>query len=412
MNKQNGHNGNNGAPKNLSTLQKHAVHGNGNGSHNGTGAELVSTPLLPEGYYVPSSRHVHPSQRMRRLLETEPYLFGPGVYDPMTAQLVMYYGFKAVYFSGYSFAMGHLGTTDMDLYNSTEIADAARRTVSALRKFQLTMAVGDPEKGVAPKHLDIPPVVVDMDGGYGNIFNVQRTTELYVNAGVAAAHIEDQVLPKRCGHIGGKALIPVNEMVGKLRMARAVAADCGNPEFVVIARTDGLSAVDAPESQRGMDLAVERGLRYLDTGIPDLLWCEFPTSDRGPVEEFCSRIQKRFPDAKFAFNYSSSFKWFNDPQPLTFADLGAMNIRFIFITLGAQHATGHGLSVLLQSMSKDQQQGYIELQNKEWEAGSDFPTRSHHFFSGVPYHHVVGKLYDAARLGKEFCEKLPEEKVV
>jgi len=412
MNKQNGHNGSNGAPKNLLNFEQHAVHGNGNGSHNGTGAELISTPLLPEGYYVPSSRHVHPSQRMRRLLETEPYLFGPGVYDPMTAQLVMYYGFKAVYFSGYSFAMGHLGTTDMDLYNSTEIADAARRTVSALRKFQLTMAVGDPEKGVAPKHLDIPPVVVDMDGGYGNIFNVQRTTELYVNAGVAAAHIEDQVLPKRCGHIGGKALIPVNEMVGKLRMARAVAADCGNPEFVVIARTDGLSAVDAPESQRGMDLAVERGLRYLDTGIPDLLWCEFPTSDRGPVEEFCSRIQKRFPDAKFAFNYSSSFKWFNDPQPLTFADLGAMNIRFIFITLGAQHATGHGLSVLLRSMSKDQQQGYIELQKKEWEAGSDFPTRSHHFFSGVPYHHVVGKLYDAARLGKEFCEELPEEKVV
>ena len=412
MNKQNGHNGSNGAPKNLSMFEKHASGGNGNGSHNGTGAELISTPLLPDGYYVPSSRHMHPSQRMRRLLETEPYLFGPGVYDPMTAQLVMYYGFKAVYFSGYSFAMGHLGTTDMDLYNSTEIADAARRTVSALRKFQLTMAVGDPEKGVAPKHLDIPPVVVDMDGGYGNIFNVQRTTELYVNAGVAAAHIEDQVLPKRCGHIGGKALIPVNEMVGKLRMARAVAADCGNPEFVVIARTDGLSAVDAPESQRGMDLAVERGLRYLDTGIPDLLWCEFPTSDRGPVEEFCSRIQKRFPDAKFAFNYSSSFKWFNDPQPLTFADLGAMNIRFIFITLGAQHATGHGLSVLLRSMSKDQQQGYIELQKKEWEAGSDFPTRSHHFFSGVPYHHVVGKLYDAARLGKEFCEELPEEKVV
>src|SRR2546423_124336 len=344
-------------------------------------ANLMPSPLQPEGYYVPATRNLNPSTRMRQLLESEPYLFGPGVYDPMTAQLVMYYGFKAIYFSGYSFAMGHLGTTDMDLYSGPEIADAARRTVSALRKFQLTQAAGDPEKGTPAKHLEIPPVIVDMDGGYGNIFNVQRTTELYVNAGVAAAHIEDQVLPKRCGHIGGKALIPVNEMIGKLRMARNVAEDCGNPDFVLIARTDGLSAVDAPESQRGMDLAVERGLRYLDTGIPDLLWCEFPTSDRGPVEEFCSRIQKRFPDAKFAFNYSSSFKWFNDPQPLTFADLGAMNIRFIFITLGAQHATGHGLSVLLQSMSKDQQQGYIELQNKEWEAGSDFPTRSHHFFS-------------------------------
>src|SRR3954471_7058782 len=199
---------------------------------NGKEMELVETPLLPKGYYVPRSRFVHPSTRMRELLKTEPYLFGPGVFDPFGAQLVMYYGFKAVYFSGYSFAIGHLGTTDMDLYSNVEIADGARRTVSALRKFQLTMAVGDPEKGTPPHHLDIPPVIVDMDGGYGNIFNVQRTTELYVNAGVAAAHIEDQVLPKRCGHIGGKALVSVNEMIGKLRMARNVAEDCGNPDFV------------------------------------------------------------------------------------------------------------------------------------------------------------------------------------
>jgi len=398
------------------------TNGNGNGAKASTNGHarqnghiphgLTSTPLLPEGFYVPASRNVHPSTRMKRLLESEPFLFGPGVYDPMTAELVMYYGFKAIYFSGYSFAIGHLGTTDMDLYSGPEIADAARRTVSALRKFQLALAVGDPEKGVAPKHLDIPPLIVDMDGGYGNIFNVQRTTELYVNAGVAAAHIEDQVLPKRCGHIGGKALIPVNEMIGKLRMARAVADDCGNPDFVLIARTDGLSAVDAPESLRHMDLAVERGLRYLDTGIPDLLWCEFPTSDREPVETFTYAIRKRFPEARFAFNWSSSFKWFNDPNPMTFAELGELGMKFIFITLGAQHATGHGLSVLLQAMSKEQQHGYIELQKKEWEKGTDFPTRSHHFFSGVPYHHVVGKLYDAARLGKEFCEELPEEKVV
>src|SRR3954451_3672582 len=209
-------------------------------------AGLSQTPLLPDGYVVPASRWIRPSTRMRQLLRTEPYLFGPGVYDAMGAQLAMYHGFKAVYFSGYSFAIGHLGTTDMDLYSSVEIADGARRSVSALRKFQLTQAIGDPDKGVPPMHLDIPPVIVDMDGGYGNIFNVQRTTELYVNAGVAAAHIEGQVLPKRCGHIGGKALIPVNEMVGKLRMARHVAEDCGNPDFVVIARTDGLSAIDAP----------------------------------------------------------------------------------------------------------------------------------------------------------------------
>ncbi len=376
------------------------------------GRELVATPLLPDGFVVPASRRVHPSVRMRELLRTEPYLFGPGVYDPMGAQLVMYHGFKAVYFSGYSFAIGHLGTTDMDLYNGVEIADGARRTVSALRKFQLTMAVGDPQQGIAPRHLHIPPVIVDMDAGYGNIFNVQRQTELLVTAGVAAAHLEDQVLPKRCGHIGGKALVPVGEMIGKLRMMRAVADDLGNPDFVVIARTDGLSAVDAPEPARGLDLAVERALRYLDSGIPDLVWCEFPTSDRAPVEAFTAAVRRRFPDARFAFNYSSSFKWFNDPDPLTFEELGELGVGFVFITLGGQHATGHGLSTLLTAMAERREQGYIDLQRREWAPGADVPTRSHHQFSGVPYHHLMGKAYDAARLGTEFVEALPGDRVV
>jgi isocitrate lyase len=142
-----------------------------------------------------------------------------------------------------------------------------------------------------------------------------------------------------------------------------------------------------------------------------MLWCEFPTSEREPVERFTSEVRKRFPDAKFAFNWSSSFKWFKDPNPLTFEELCEMGVKFIFITLGAQHAEGHGLSVLLQAMSESQQQGYIELQKKEFD-GHDFPTRSHHYFSGVPYHHLVGKKYDAARLGKEFVEALSEDRVV
>jgi isocitrate lyase len=374
--------------------------------------ELAPSPLLPAGVEVPTTRWIHPATRFRELLRTEPYLFGPGIYDPMGAQLVMYHGFKAVYFSGYSFAIGHLGTTDMDLYSGPEIADGARRTVSALRKFQLTMAVGDPAKGLAPRQLDIPPVVVDMDAGYGNIFNVQRQTELLVTAGVAAAHLEDQVLPKRCGHIGGKALVPAQEMIGKLRMMRAVADDLGVPDFTVIARTDGLSAIDAPEPARGLELAIDRACRYLDTGIPDLVWCEFPTSDRGPVEDFAAAVRRRFPDARFAFNWSSSFKWYLDPDPLTFAQLGELGFAFIFITLGGQHAAGHGLSTLLGAMAEREEQGYIELQRREFAAGADIPTRSHHEFSGVPYHHELGKAYDAARLGREFVEELPEDKVV
>ena len=130
--------------------------------HPSDDSRLAPTPLLPDGFQVPVSRWTHPSVRMRALLRTEPYLFGPGVYDPFGAQLVMHHGFKAVYFSGYSFAIGHLGTTDMDLYSGPEIADGARRTVAALRKYQLTAAVGDPEKGMPPQNLpdaDIAAIV-------------------------------------------------------------------------------------------------------------------------------------------------------------------------------------------------------------------------------------------------------------
>ena len=372
---------------------------------------LISTPLLPDGFKVPASRFEEPSKRLRRLLATKPFVFGPGVYDPFGAELVMYHGFDAVYFSGYSFAIGHLGTTDMDIYSSVEIADGARRTVSALRKFQLTMAMGDPEKGVEPIHLDIPPVVVDMDAGYGNLFNVQRTVDLYVRAGVAAAHLEDQVMPKRCGHIAGKALIAADEFVGKLKMMRNAADDLGNKDFVIIARTDGVSATEAPESKRGIELAIDRGLRYLDSGVPDLLWCEFPTAERGPTEMFCGEIRKRFPKARFAFNYSSSFKWHNERNPITWDELAELGVGFIFITLALQHAAGHGMSVLLQDLKAQKEQGYMTLQRKEWD-GADIPTKSHHLFTGVPYHQHVGQEYGAQRLSEGMDEHLEVSKVV
>jgi isocitrate lyase len=251
-----------------------------------------------------------------------------------------------------------------------------------------------------------------MDVGYGNIFNVQRTTELYVNAGLAAAHIEDQVMPKRCGHIAGKALVSADEFVAKLRMMRAVADDLGQQDFVIIARTDGVSASEAPESTRGLELAIERGLRYLDSGIPDLLWCEFPTAERGPTERFHEEIRKRFPDARFAFNYSSSFKWFSESSPMTFDELAGMGVGFIFITLAAQHAMGHGFSDLLEAMKARRQGGYIDLQRREWEGGDSVPTRSHHLFTGVPYHHHMGAHLQVDRFGHEVDQHLEAARVV
>ena len=129
-------------------------------------------------------------------------------------------------------------------------------------------------------------------------------------------------------------------------------------------------------------------------------------------ETFTTEIRRRFPDARFAFNYSSSFKWYAERDPLTFDELGQMGVGFIFITLGAQHANGWGLSTLLAAMVERGEQGYHELQRREWEPDREVPTASHHRFSGVPYHHLVGQAYDGQRLGSAFVEELPEEKVV
>src|SRR5256712_9070421 len=184
-------------------------------------------------------------------------------------------------------------------------------------------------------------------------------------------------MPKRCGHIAGKALISADEFVGKLKMMRSAADDLGHKDFVIIARTDGVSATQAPESKRGIQLAIDRGLRYLDSGVPDLLWCEFPTAEREPTEQFCSEIRKRFPGARFAFNYSSSFKWHNEGNPLTWDELGELGVGFIFITLALQHAAEPAMSVLLDNLKTNTAQGYKPLQRKEWAPDTDIPSPLH-----------------------------------
>ena len=146
--------------------------------------------------------------------------------------------------------------------------------------------------------------------------------------------------------------------------------------------------------------------------MPDLLWCEFPTAERGPTEQFCGEIRKRFPGARFAFNYSSSFKWQNEKNPITWDDLADLGVGFIFITLALQHAAGHGMSVLLDGLKNDKEQGYMALQRKEWADGVDIPTRSHHLFTGVPYHQHVGQEYGATRLSEDMDEHLEMSKVV
>jgi 2,3-dimethylmalate lyase len=191
-------------------------------------------------------RPVDGPARLRELLAGEDPVVAPGAYDALSAQLVEAAGFPAVYMTGFGVTASLIGRPDVGLLTMTEMVQAARRICSAV--------------GV--------PVIADADTGYGNALNVIRTVKEYEAAGVAGIHLEDQVAPKRCGHMDGKQVIPADTMVDRVRAAVAAR---GDDDFVLIARTDARAV-------EGVDAAVERARRYHDAGA-DMLFVEALQSD-------------------------------------------------------------------------------------------------------------------------------------
>ncbi len=187
-----------------------------------------------------------PRARLRELLAAPAPLVAPGAYDALSARLVEQAGFDAVYMTGFGTTASLIGRPDVGLLSGAEMVDNARRIATAV---------------------DVP-VIADADTGYGNALNVVRTVQLYEQAGVAGIQLEDQVMPKKCGHMSGKALIGTDEMVGKVRAAAAARRD---PDLVLIARTDAVAV-------SGVDDALERARAYADAGA-DLLFVEAPTSE-------------------------------------------------------------------------------------------------------------------------------------
>jgi len=181
-------------------------------------------------------------------METGRPVLAPGCYDALGARLIEEAGFSAVYMSGFGTSAGLLGRPDVGLTSMTEMVDNARRIVDAV---------------------DLP-VIADADTGYGNPINVLRTVKEYERAGVAALHIEDQVAPKKCGHMEGKQVVPVAEMVEKVRAA--VDARISS-DLLIIARTDARAV-------EGLDAAIERAGRYREAGA-DILFIEAPQSVEG-----------------------------------------------------------------------------------------------------------------------------------
>ena len=237
--------------------------------------------------------------RFRQLLAGPEIVQAPGAYDALSARIVEAAGFPLVYMTGFGTSAGLLGRPDVGLLTGTEMVENARR---------MALAVG-------------VPIFADADTGYGNPLNVRRTVELYEAAGLAGLHIEDQVAPKKCGHMEGKQVVPAEEMAQKVRAAVDARHDA---DFVIIARTDARAV-------EGLDAAIARGRRYREAGA-DVLFIEAPQS-----EEECAAVARAFPNTPLLFNWADSGK--TPPLPLeTIRALGYKLVIYPISTLLA--ATG------------------------------------------------------------------------
>ena len=214
----------------------------------------------------------------RRMLEQKPYLFTPGITTPLHAKIVERAGFDYVYVGGYDVSLTLLGLPDVGLITEPEMVVNAGHIV---------------------RSVDLP-VIADADTGYGNAINVTRTVRNFEAAGVAGIHIEDQVSPKRCGHVAGKTLVSLEEAVGKLRAALDARKD---EDFLIIARTDAIAAQGG-----GLEEAIRRGKAYAEAGC-QMVWCEFPSTDMEIARLFAAGVQEEFPDLPLYFNFSSNLDW-------------------------------------------------------------------------------------------------------
>lgn len=211
---------------------------------------------------------MRPTTELRKLIARPGALMAPGVADALNAKLVRRHGFEAVYMTGAGTSAVRLGMPDVGLLTMTEMVDNAARIADA--------------SGL--------PVIADADNGYGGVLNVRRTIKAYERAGVAAVHIEDQVMPKRCGHLMGKQLVPVEEMEAKIRAAVDARTD---PDFVLIARSDAVAV-------EGFEPALERVARYKEAGA-DVLFVEAPSA--GELPKIAPRLK-----APLLYNMATSGK--------------------------------------------------------------------------------------------------------
>jgi len=258
------------------------------------------------------SRGRAPRARLRELLSAGGPLVAPGAYDALSARLIEQAGFDAVYMTGFGTTASLIGRPDVGLLSGAEMVDNARRIVAAV---------------------DVP-VIADADTGYGNAINVVRTVQLYEQAGVAGIQLEDQVMPKKCGHMSGKLLIGAEEMAGKLRAAVEARRD---PDLLIIARTDAVAVT-------GIDDAITRAHAFAAAGA-DVLFVEAPTSE-ADIERVAGELRGVAP---LVFNWAEGGK----TPPLSLERIGELGFSLVIYPIGTLLAATAGIRALLATLKSD-----------------------------------------------------------
>ena len=379
------------------------------------------------------------AEKLWKMMGDRPFVNSLGALTGNQAMQQVKAGVPAVYLSGWQVAADANDSLsmypDQSLYAVSSVPTVVKRINNALaRQDQIQTMEG---KGDVDW---FAPIVADAEAGFGGVLNAHELMRAMIEAGAAGVHFEDQLASvKKCGHMGGKVLVPTQEAVQKLVSAR-LAADIMGVPTVLLARTDAEAAdlvtsdVDendkpfltgerTPEgfyrTKKGFGQALSRGLAYAE--VADMVWCETGTPDLEFARKFAEGVQKKFPGKMLAYNCSPSFNWKRNIDDATIAkfqrELGAMGYKFQFITLAGFHSLNYSMFELAYGYARNNMTAFVELQQKEFAAAEKGFTAVKHqrevgtgYFDDITQTVTGGKASTTALHGSTEDEQFFDEK--
>ena len=358
------------------------------------------------------------ARKLRNLLETEPYVATLGAYNGQMAVQHAKAGLKAIYLSGWQVAASNNTANetypDQSLYPVDSVPKVVKGINNAFRRAdQIDWSEGKTDVDY------FLPIVADAEAGFGGALNAYELMMHMIEAGAAGVHFEDQLASeKKCGHLGGKVLVPTSQMIRTLNAAR-LAADVADVNTVIMARTDAESATLITSNhdpldkefitnerteegfykfKNGIEACIGRGLAYAP--YADLLWFETSTPDIAQAKKFADAIHAQYPDQMLAYNCSPSFNWrkfLSEDECETFQrELGELGYKFQFITLAGFHSVNLATFELAEAYRARGMAGYSEMQQKEFAAQErGFTTVKHQREVGVGYFDLISEAVGA-----------------